>query len=525
MAESTGRTNHTLRLGQALLLAAMELEIVRRARRHGTTRLAIVDRAGQYTYPQLLEVSERIAAAIGPGGGTDRPSGAAWPVAFLVTPGFAWVATQWGIWQAGGMAVPLATSHPPAELEYVIADSGAELVITDEAHLERVAAIGARLGLDVRTVHEILGRSDRPAVPGRLRPAPADDSALVFYTSGTTGKPKGVVLTHANLEAQIRSLVTAWEWRPDDVILNVLPLHHVHGVVNVVGCALWSGATCEFARVDADGVWRRFVAGGLTLFMAVPTIYARLIAAFEAAGQDQQAAMRAACRGFRLMVSGSAALPVRVLERWREISGHVLLERYGMTEIGMALSNPMHGVRRPGHVGQPLPGVAVRVVDDAGRPVPAGVSGEIEVQGPTVFREYLGQPDATAKAFRAGWFRTGDIGIVEGDSYRILGRKSVDIIKSGGYKLSALEIEEVLREHPAIAECAVVGLPDEEYGERVAAAVVLHPGAALELADLRPWARERLAGYKVPTRLMTVGALPRNAMGKVIKPDVLRLFA
>jgi malonyl-CoA/methylmalonyl-CoA synthetase len=224
------------------------------------------------------------------------------------------------------------------------------------------------------------------------------------------------------------------------------------------------------------------------------------------------------------MVSGSAALPVRTLERWREISGHTLLERYGMTEFGMALSNPLHGERRPGFVGTPLPGVEVRLVDEGGTPVGSGTAGELEVRGSNVFREYWRRAEATATAFRSGWFRTGDVGVLENGAYRILGRASVDIIKTGGYKISALEVEEMLRTHPAIAECAVVGVEDVEWGERVCAAVELASGSRLTLPDLRAWAKERLAPYKVPRALAAVPALPRNALGKVVKPEVAKLF-
>jgi malonyl-CoA/methylmalonyl-CoA synthetase len=226
----------------------------------------------------------------------------------------------------------------------------------------------------------------------------------------------------------------------------------------------------------------------------------------------------------RLMVSGSAALPVSVLERWREISGHTLLERYGMTEIGMALSNPLRGERRPGYVGTPLPGVRVRVVDDGGIEVAPGVPGEIEVRGPGVFRGYWNRPADTRAAFRDGWFRTGDIAMVEQGSFRILGRKNVDIIKTGGFKVSSLEIEEVLREHPDVTECAVVGVADVEWGERVCAAVVARPQSTVAGAALRDWARERLASYKVPSRVLIVRELPRNAMGKVTKQEVRKLF-
>jgi malonyl-CoA/methylmalonyl-CoA synthetase len=220
-----------------------------------------------------------------------------------------------------------------------------------------------------------------------------------------------------------------------------------------------------------------------------------------------------------------------MLARWREITGHTLLERYGMTEIGMALSNPLDGERRPGFVGSPLPGVEVRLVDDQGAEVQAGSAGELEIRGPTVFQEYWRRPDETAAAFRPStgapggdWFRTGDLAVLEDGAYRLLGRISVDIIKTGGFKVSALEIEEVLRLHPCIAECAVVGVADDEWGERVSAAVELRDGATLSLADLQSWAKPRLAPYKIPRDLRPLVALPRNAMGKVTKPEVAALF-
>jgi malonyl-CoA/methylmalonyl-CoA synthetase len=338
-----------------------------------------------------------------------------------------------------------------------------------------------------------------------------------------------VVSTHATLAAQIASVVDAWEWSLDDHILHVLPLHHLHGILNALCCPLWAGATCELQDgFDPSAVWARIAAvDGVTVFMAVPTIYARLRSTWDAAPPAARDAMSNGCRRLRLMVSGSAALPVALLEAWRAISGHVLLERYGMTEIGMALGNPLHGERIAGSVGRPFPGVAVRLVDDADRDVPDYTAGALQVRGPTLFREYWRQPAATRNAFTPdGWFRTGDVAERVAGSYRLLGRDSIDIIKTGGYKVSALEIEEVLRRHPRIAECAVVGVADEEWGQRVAAAVALHAGAALDLAELRAWAKQHLAPYKVPTLLRVVDEIPRNSMGKVVKPDlVARLFA
>ena len=224
------------------------------------------------------------------------------------------------------------------------------------------------------------------------------------------------------------------------------------------------------------------------------------------------------------MVSGSAALPVSVLEKWQQISGHRLLERYGMTEIGMALSNPLEGERRAGYVGTPLPGVEVRLVDDQGEPSESGAPGEIQVKGPGVFEEYWRRAEETRAAFKDGWFQTGDVAVVEEGCYRILGRKSVDIIKTGGFKVSALEIEEVLRTHPDIAECAVVGLPDQEWGECVAVALVPRSGRSPSPDSLRHWAKARLAGYKVPRRFLETNSLPRNLMGKINKPAVAKRF-
>jgi malonyl-CoA/methylmalonyl-CoA synthetase len=407
----------------------------------------------------------------------------------------------------------------------VIRDAEAETVVV---HPDFAAAMQAvHLPPTVRTVttDQAVGTAPRSPLPG----VAAGRRAMIVYTSGTTGKPKGVVTTHANIVAQVTSLVTAWEWRADDWILLVLPLHHVHGIINVLTCALWAGARCEvLPKFDAERVWARIAAGELTLFMAVPTIYGKLITAWEAAAPERRRAWSAGCAPprMRLMVSGSAALPVQRLERWREISGHVLLERYGMTEIGMALSNPLHGERRPGFVGTPLPGVDVHLVDEAGRPVVRGETtpGEIEVRGATVFLEYWRRPEATAAAFRDGWFRTGDVAVVDDGAYRILGRSSVDIIKTGGYKVSALEVEEVLRTHPAIAECAVVGVEDPEWGERICAAVERRGEADLTLAALQAWAKERLAPYKIPRALRSVPALPRNALGKVTKHEVAALF-
>jgi malonyl-CoA/methylmalonyl-CoA synthetase len=481
------------------------------------SRRAIIAADGTFTYQDLEDVSRRVAGALlGDNDDLNQTR-----VAFLVSPSFAYAAVLRGIWRAGGVAVPLAVSHPPAELEYVIRDAGASVVVADAgaaATVQPLARAARARFLTTSTAFAAAPADDLPHLGSTRR-------AMIIYTSGTTGRPKGAVSTHQNIGAQVSALVEAWRWSPSDHLLLVLPLHHVHGIINGLCSALAVRATCEILPAfDADLTWQRLASGEITVFTAVPTIYNRLIASWDAASPEVQRARTEGVRKLRLMMSGSAALPVRTLERWRDITGHTLLERYGMTEIGMALSNPLDGARRPGCVGEALPGVEVRLVDESGQDVEPGTPGELEIRGATVCAEYWQRPDETSAAFRDGWFRTGDMAVLEQGSYRLLGRTSVDIIKTGGFKVSALEIEEVLRTHPAIAECAVVGVSDEDWGERVSAAVELRDGASLSLDELQQWAKIQLAPYKVPRALHAVPALPRNAMGKVLKPEVAGLF-
>ena len=492
------------------------VEIIARAARFGP-RIALRDVSGALTYNELIAGAQQASAKLRDGG--SDLAGAR--VAVLVPPGRDFVTSLWGTWLAGGLAVPLCLTHPRAELDYVLKDSRASLLVADPQFRELAGDLAATRGIRLLTTGEL--REARPDIGPAVE---EERGAVLIYTSGTTGKPKGVVLSHGNLVAQMTCLVEVWGWVPDDLILHVLPLHHVHGLINVLLCALWSGATCEMMpRFDARPVWHRFLQGGLTLFMAVPLVYRRLINVWEESDAAARAEMTRACGKLRLMISGSAALPEPTFRRWEEISGHRLLERYGMSEIGMALSNPLRGERRPGTVGRPLPGVAIRLVDESGQVLVPGQVGEIEVRGRGVFAAYWLRPDETAAAFHDGWFRTGDIAVVDGGVYRILGRNSVDIIKTGAYKVSALEIEQELLSHPAIEECAVVGVPDEEWGERVCAAVKWRSGHQLSLEQLRTWCKERLAVYKIPHSLQPVVELPRNAMGKVTKKAVQQMFS
>jgi malonyl-CoA/methylmalonyl-CoA synthetase len=491
------------------------IELLARAAQFGA-HAALGDETASLSYAALLDRSARAASMLLDGAADLNGA----RVAFLVTPGIEHVVTQWAIWRAGGIAVPLCSVHPPPELAYVLDDAQASIVVADDAHGERLLPLAKERGLRLLEAKRLADNE-----PAALPAVDAEREAMLIYTSGTTGKPKGAVSTHAIIAAQCRSLVKAWAMVPTDRLLHALPLHHLHGVLNALCAPLWAGGSVEFLpRFDAERVWARLATEPFTLFMAVPTMYAKLAATWDATPELQRARSQG-CQRLRLMCSGSAALPVALLDRWRAISGHVLLERYGMTELGMVLGNPLEGERRPGHVGIPFPNVQVRIVDEASQLVTEGTAGRLQVRGPNVFAGYWQREDATREAFTEdGWFETGDVAVLEDGSHRLLGRESVDILKTGGYKVSALEIEETLREHPSIAECAVVGVADDEWGQRVAAAVVLAPSHSLDLASLRDWGKARLAPYKVPTLLRVVGELPRNALGKVQKPEVTSLF-
>jgi malonyl-CoA/methylmalonyl-CoA synthetase len=465
------------------------------------------------SYAEVHARASGLAGALA--GGTSGLDGA--PVAFLAEPGPDHLVTLLGILRAGGLAVPLSPLHTRPELEYQLANA---------APVTLLATAGMRATLEAAAGGRPIAIPRALAPTGPLPPLPrAEAPALMLYTSGTTGRPKGVRLSHAALAATVAALETAWRWRADDRLLHVLPLHHTHGLVVAALGALWAGAETRFVAFEATAVWEAL--GEATVFMAVPTIYAKLMEAFRAAPADRRARWAAAAARLRLATSGSAALPATLLEEFRAATGQTILERYGMTEIGMALSNPFDGPRVPGAVGTPLPGVEVDVVGDDGAPAATGEPGELRVRSTQMFTGYHGDDDATAASFDAvGRFRTGDTGVRDASGViRLLGRTSVDIIKSGGYKISALEIEAALRDHPAVAEIAVIGVPDEAsgWGERVTACVVTRQTTTepLTLEALQAFARERLAPYKLPRALRLLPALPRNAMGKVQKKQLL----
>nr|XP_015223489.1 PREDICTED: acyl-CoA synthetase family member 3, mitochondrial isoform X1 [Lepisosteus oculatus]XP_015223490.1 PREDICTED: acyl-CoA synthetase family member 3, mitochondrial isoform X1 [Lepisosteus oculatus] len=512
-------------------------------------RLAIVDVSGRHSYQDLysssLGLSRRIAEVLDCGSGDLRGK----RISFLCANDASYVVALWASWMCGAIAVPLYRKHPLSELEYIVTDSQSSLLVAGHPFSETLRPLAEKLGLPCvqlplsSSLNSLKPLQESSPVTGDW----AERPAMIIYTSGTTGRPKGVLNTHRNLQAMVQCLVSEWAWSKDDVILHTLPLHHVHGIVNKLLCPLWAGATCVMLpEFQPQKVWEHLLSSQdprVNVFMAVPTIYSKLIEYYDRhfTQHHVQDFVRAVCKErIRLMVSGSAALPQPVLERWEQITGHTLLERYGMTEIGMALSNPLKGPRIPGSVGVPLPGVEVRIlmhnISSATiaegncrltqvRPGLEGKEGELVVRGPSVFKEYWNRPEETRDSFTAdGWFKTGDTAVYRNGVYWIRGRTSVDIIKSGGYKISALEVERHLLAHQDIADVAVIGAPDSTWGQRVTAVVQLKEGRSLSLQQLKTWARECMPSYIIPTSLILVEEMPRNQMGKVNKKDLLKRF-
>ncbi len=482
--------------------------------REGNTRTALVAGADTHSYGEVDSRINRFAVGLLAG----RDDLQEERIAFLLPASVDYVTCLHGVWRAGGIAVPLNAATAVAELDHYLRSARVARMFASLDAPDALRQLCVDLDIELLTVEQVLAETagELPEIdPGRR--------AMMLFTSGTTSKPKGVVSTHKTIRAQITTLIDAWHWRDDDAIPLFLPLHHIHGIINILSCALWAGASVHlFAKLDIPKVTQQVAAGTYNVFMAVPTVYVKLIRYLEQLETENEAgAVQAVCAGFkamRLNISGSAACPVKLFEQWRELTGQVLLERYGMTEIGMGISNPYHGERRAGCVGQPLPGVEVRLFDESHSPIDGeGTPGEIRIKGDNVFLEYWDNEAATRESFHDGWFRTGDMAVIERGYYRIMGRTSVDIIKSGGYKLSALEIEGVLLTHANITEVAVVGMPDEVWGEAVTAYIVTRDGGELDFKELKEWCNARMSLYKIPKHVNHVAALPRNAMGKVTK--------
>jgi malonyl-CoA/methylmalonyl-CoA synthetase len=400
----------------------------------------------------------------------------------------------------GLVVVPANTAYREREIAHVVGDAEPRAAIVDDPQRGEWARKAA--GGDLLVVGPDVDLPD--GEPPELDLARRGDPALICYTSGTTGAPKGAVLRHGNLLASAAALRLAWRWVPDDRLVLALPLFHIHGLgVGLHGTLLVGASAVLLPRFDVDAVLDAARDHRATLFFGVPTMYARL------AGSPRVGELAA----MRLLVSGSAALPPTVFERLAERTGQRVLERYGMTETIMNVSNPYDGERRPGTVGLPLPGVELRL---------AGGDGEVLLRGPNVFDGYWRNPHATAEAFDAdGWFRTGDLGSLDERGYLRIEGRSKELIITGGYNVHPREVEELLLEHPEVAEVAVVGTPSEEWGEVVTAFVVpAHPAAPPEEGELLGLCAERLASFKRPRLVRYVESLPRNALGKVLKHEL-----
>jgi len=426
------------------------------------------------------------------------------------------LAAYLGTHLAGGVMVPVNTQYRRGELRHIFEDAGVRLCLTDgerRPELEGVREELPRLEAVIEAGEELedflsAAESCEPVLPKN------EDLAVIAYTSGTTGRSKGAMLLHRDLVANIEAICEAWRWTADDHLLLTLPLFHTHGLMVGAHGTFFSGASAELRRkFDAAAVYDALLEGPFTMFFGVPTMYTRLLR--EAEEREERPSP------LRLYVAGSAALSPQAFERFEEIFGERILERYGMTETGMNLTNPYDGERRPGTVGGPFPGQEARVVGVESRePLPAGEVGEIEVRGPHVFEGYWERPDATGEVFdEDGWFSTGDLGSVSEDRYFTISGRTKELIISGGYNVYPREVEELLEGCPGVAEVAVVGLPDEEFGERVTA-VVVRDAPELTETEIQDFCRDDLAGYKKPREVVFLEELPRNAMGKVLKHEV-----
>ncbi len=439
-------------------------------------------------------------------------------VALALDNGPRWVSAYLGVGFAGGVVVPINTQYRARELMHLLGDSGATLAVAGGAALPEV--MGLRHDLpDLRHIvaadgeaptatpwAALLGRHAEPELPA------TDDLAMLVYTSGTTGRAKGVMLSHGNLAANAQAIAQAWRWTAADRLLLMLPLFHIHGLGVGLHGTLITGASVDVRpRFDAVEALTALASGDYSLFFGVPTMYGRLLAV------AQERAARP--RGVRLFVSGSAPLSPTAFAAFEQVFGQTILERYGMSEGGMLTTNPLDGPRRAGTVGVPFPGQAV-LVGSPTQPAPVGEVGPVWVRGPNLFRGYWRQPQATAAAFEGDWFSTGDLGFLDVDGVLTLVGRAKELIISGGFNVYPREVEDVLVTHPQIAEAAVVGLPDDDLGEQVAAFVVARD-PALTSGEVMDYCRARLAPYKKPRRVIFVPTLPRNAMGKVQK-DALK---
>jgi malonyl-CoA/methylmalonyl-CoA synthetase len=465
-----------------------------------------------YSYADALDQSGRIAnclTALGLRRG-DRVT-----VQVDKSPDAVWV--YLACLRGGFVFHPLNTDYQADELRYFVGNAEPSAIICDPAREALFVELTADAGCIVLTLDAAGNGTLRDA--GRNHAAEfedahmaATDTAVLLYSSGTTGVPKGAMLSHGNLAANTATLVEHWGFTANDVLLHALPIYHAHGLFVAVGCVLMSGSSMLFLpRFDRDAVIA--VLPRATVMMGVPTFYTRLL--------DDPSFNRELCANMRLFISGSAPLRPETFTAFRQRSGHTILERYGMTETSMNTSNPLHGERRAGSVGLPLPGVSLRVVDDTGEVLPAGAIGHLQVKGPNVFGGYWHMPEKTAQEFTSdGYFKTGDEAVIDHDGYITIVGRAKDMVISGGLNVYPREIEALLDTLPGVAESAVIGAPHPDFGEGVMAVVVAKAGATLAEPILLEQLRPRLAAYKLPKRIFILAELPRNTLGKVLKNEL-----
>ncbi|ORB30075.1 hypothetical protein BST38_12840 [Mycolicibacterium parafortuitum] len=459
------------------------------AQSHPQSTLAVGD--DEYTLAELLETAGRWASALVADGVV-----AGRPVILRAAPSGAWLCAYLGLLTVGAPIVLASSALTAPEFRVIVDSSGAELAITD----------GAAPGGIPQVALASLANAARSSSPTTGSGPDAGDVALIAFTSGTTGAPKGVPLTHSMLLSSIRGVMRAWRWSADDRLVHALPLYHQHGLGAIHATLIAGSSARVLATFDPRTLVDTIRTERATVLFAVPTIYQRLV--------DLPGNVAAELASLRLATSGSAPLSEALFERIQERLGLTPVERYGLTESGLDVSNLYDGPRRPGVVGYPLPGVEMRLADAEGRDVAPGDDGEIVLRGPQVFSGYLNDPDATKQAFfNDNWFRTGDLGQITGDGALIITGRRKEIIVSGGMNVSPREVEEVLAGHPAVKEAAVAGLPDPYWGEAVAAWVVLR--SDIDSAELTAYCRERLMSFKCPKKITLVDSLPRTSMGKV----------
>jgi malonyl-CoA/methylmalonyl-CoA synthetase len=420
--------------------------------------------------------------------------------------------------RAGFVYLPLNSAYQQSELDYFIGNAEPSAVVCSPRNFSSLSTLAFKAGVkNVFTLGDdrsgsLLERAAWHSDVHDVAAKQADDLAAILYTSGTTGRSKGAMLTHGNLLSNARTLHAYWGWQATDVLIHALPVFHVHGLFVASHGALLAGAKMLwFNRFDPKATIANLPRA--TVFMGVPTLYTRLLA--------EPGLTRQACASMRIFIAGSAPLLPETFEAWRERTGHTIVERYGMSETVMLTSNPYHtadGARRAGTVGRPLPGVQLRVHDDKGQPCATGEVGGIEVKGPNVFKGYWRMPEKTAEEFSTDlWFKTGDVGKLDEDGVVTIVGRSKDLIISGGYNVYPAEVEGLLNEQPGVAESAVIGVPHADFGEAVVAVLVAKPGAVLDAAAVIAELKHRIANFKVPKRVFVETELPRNQMGKVQK--------